>query len=80
MGLTLIAFTEITAVMFVYGHKRFIKDIYEMTGVALSPYWPAMWVVVAPILMASILVASIVFQLINPATYSTWNAEKVEIY
>ena len=32
MGLTLIAFIEIVAVMYVYGHRRFTDDIQEMTG------------------------------------------------
>ncbi len=39
MGLTLIAFVEIMAVMYVYGHKRFTDDIEEMTGVRPGWYW-----------------------------------------
>ena len=31
-GLTLIAFLELIAVMYVYGHKRFTDDIENMTG------------------------------------------------
>ena len=31
-GLTIIAFTELLAVMYIYGHKRFSDDIEEMTG------------------------------------------------
>ena len=31
-GLTFIAFAELLSVMYVYGHKRFTKDIETMTG------------------------------------------------
>ena len=31
-GLTFIAFAELLSVMYVYGHKRFTKDIENMTG------------------------------------------------
>ena len=32
-GLTFIAFAELVSVMYVYGHKRFTKDIENMTGI-----------------------------------------------
>ena len=35
-GLTIIAFTELLAVMYIYGHKRFSDDIEEMTGNCLK--------------------------------------------
>ena len=38
-GLTFIAFTELVAVMYVYGHKRFTQDIERMTGVRPGLYW-----------------------------------------
>ncbi len=39
MGLSIIAFCEIMAVMYVYGHARFTEDIYQMTGVRPGPFW-----------------------------------------
>ena len=37
-GLTFIAFAELVAVMYVYGHKKFTDDIHEMTGTRLQPW------------------------------------------
>lgn len=39
MGLSIIAFCEIMSVMYVYGHRRFTDDIYQMTGTRPGPYW-----------------------------------------
>ena len=59
--------------------KRFIEDIYEMTGVRLSLYWSLMWRFVAPVLIAVMLCASIVSQFMEMPTYSAWNKDKVII-
>ena len=37
-GLTLIAFSELVSVMYVYGHKRFTDDIENMTGASFSVF------------------------------------------
>ena len=39
MGLSIIAFCEIMAVMYVYGHRRFTDDIHQMTGVRPGLFW-----------------------------------------
>lgn len=75
-GLTFIAFAELVAVMYVYGHKRFTDDIHEMTGVKVGMYWQIMWRFVSPALMAAIIASSMYFMLTNTPTYSAWNKEK----
>jgi solute carrier family 6 amino acid/orphan transporter-like 15/16/17/18/20 len=77
MGLTLIAFTEIMTVMYVYGHKRFTDDIEEMTGVRPGLYWQIMWRFVAPILIAGLVVFSAVSELLSTPKYAAWNKEEV---
>ena len=77
MGLTLIALTEIIAVMYVYGHARFTDDIEEMTGIRPGFYWQICWRFVAPVLLAVILVSSIITQAIKTPTYIAWNGTEV---
>lgn len=77
MGLTLIAFTELMAVMYVYGHARFTEDIRQMTGVRLSFYWQLMWRFVAPVLIAVLIASSIIKELMSTSYYLAWNSELV---
>ena len=76
MGLTFIAFAEIMAVAYVYGHERFTQDIFEMTGTRPGVYWQVMWRFAAPSLIAAILVCSVVSQFLKVPTYSAWNQEE----
>ena len=39
----MIAFFEIVAVMYVYGHEKFTEDIEKMTGVRPGLYWQVTW-------------------------------------
>ena len=77
MGLSFIAFCEITAVMYVYGHKRFTDDIEHMTGVRPGWFWQVTWRFVAPILVSAIMVSSIVSETMKKPEYSAWNKDKV---
>lgn len=78
MGLTLIALTEIIAVMYVYGHAQFTDDIEEMTGIRPGFYWQICWRFIAPALLSLVLVASVITQAIKTPTYVAWNAHKAE--
>ena len=78
MGLAFIAFFEIVAVVYVYGHERFTQDIREMTGINPGWYWQITWRFIAPVLIAGILLASIVQQLLVLPTYNAWNASEAE--
>jgi len=71
-GLTFIAFAELIAVMYVYGHKRFTEDIQRMTGVRPGIYWQIMWRFVSPALMSAVIVSSMYFMCSNTPEYSAW--------
>ncbi|KAL1513133.1 hypothetical protein ABEB36_002593 [Hypothenemus hampei] len=76
IGLIVLALMEMIAVMYVYGHEKFTKDIYEMTGIKPGLYWQVTWRFLAPAIMIVILVSSIVSMLIKQPEYSAWSAEK----
>ncbi|XP_019758267.1 sodium- and chloride-dependent transporter XTRP3 isoform X1 [Dendroctonus ponderosae] len=76
IGLIVLALMEMIAVMYVYGHERFTKDIYEMTGTKPGLYWQVTWRFLAPGIMIVILVSSIISMVITHPEYSTWSAEK----
>ena len=77
MGLTLIALTEILAVMYIYGHKQFTDDIEEMTGVRPGIYWQLCWRFVSPVLLAIVLGTSVVMSFLKTPSYTAWNVDKV---
>ena len=78
MGLTLIALTEIMAVMYIYGHKQFTDDIEEMTGVRPGIYWQICWRFVSPALLAIVLTTSVVMSFLSTPGYTAWNIDKVK--
>ena len=77
MGLTLIALTEILAVMYIYGHRQFTDDIEEMTGVRPGIYWQVCWRFVSPVLLAIVLGTSVVMSFLKTPSYTAWNVEEV---
>ncbi|KAJ8924104.1 hypothetical protein NQ315_006886 [Exocentrus adspersus] len=76
IGLVVVAFMEMIAVIYVYGHEKFTKDIHDMTGVKPGLYWQITWKYLAPAIMVLILVSSVGSMLINHPTYNAWSAEK----
>ena len=77
MGLTLIALTEIMAVMYIYGHKQFTDDIEEMTGVRPGLYWQICWRFISPALLAIVLGSSVIMSFMSKPEYTAWNKEMV---
>ena len=78
MGLTFIALVEILAVMYVYGHERFMDDVAEMTGgVRPGIYWQVCWRFVSPVLLAIVLGTSVVMSFLKTPSYTAWNVEEV---
>lgn len=59
---------------------RFTQDIEDMTGYRPGPYWQITWRYLAPIIMFTILVSSIVFRIVNNPKYQAWHAELVSTY
>ncbi|KAG8301637.1 hypothetical protein J6590_048833 [Homalodisca vitripennis] len=75
IGLVMIAFLEMVAVMFIYGHEKFTQDIEDMTGYRPGLYWQITWRFLAPLIMFSILTSSIAFRIIEKPTYHAWDAD-----
>uniref|UniRef100_UPI0037E739EF sodium- and chloride-dependent transporter XTRP3-like n=1 Tax=Semicossyphus pulcher TaxID=241346 RepID=UPI0037E739EF len=73
-SLLFIVLIEVISVSYIYGIKRFEKDIEDMLGHRPNLYWKIMWVVVSPVL----LIALFIFYIINyiqggTPTYKAWN-------
>eukprot|EP00116_Pleurobrachia_bachei_P001834 sb/3462096/ len=67
--LMMVAFCEVTAVSWVYGINRFCRDFENMTGYYPNIVWRALWVVITPLSILTILLYSLIDQLSNPIQY-----------
>ena len=56
---------------------RFALDIEEMTGERPGWYWRICWNFVSPVVMFTILVASLVFRFMHRPTYLAWDRHAV---
>ncbi|XP_005946388.1 sodium- and chloride-dependent transporter XTRP3A isoform X1 [Haplochromis burtoni] len=75
-SLLFIVLIEVIAVSYIYGIKRFEKDIEDMLGHRPNWYWKIMWAVTSPLL----LIGLFIFYIINyiqggTPTYQAWNKE-----
>lgn len=77
IGLVVVAFMEMVAVVYVYGHKKFTEDIYQMTGYRPGIYWQSIWRFIGPAIMAIILISSIYMMVVDNPTYKAWDADLV---
>ncbi|KAG5684211.1 hypothetical protein PVAND_013450 [Polypedilum vanderplanki] len=75
LGLVVVAFMEMVAVVYVYGHKKFTEDIYQMTGYRPGLYWQLTWRYIGPGLMAFLLGASIWGYVKEVPKYKAWDIE-----
>uniref|UniRef100_A0A4W5KKI6 Solute carrier family 6 member 20 n=1 Tax=Hucho hucho TaxID=62062 RepID=A0A4W5KKI6_9TELE len=75
-SLLFIVLIEVITVCYIYGIKRFEKDVEDMLGYRLNWYWKIMLAGVSPIL----LIALFIFYIVNyiqggTPTYQAWNKE-----
>ncbi|XP_070691260.1 sodium- and chloride-dependent transporter XTRP3-like [Pempheris klunzingeri] len=75
-SLLFIVLIEVITVSYIYGIKRFEKDIEDMLGHRPNWYWKIMWGFVSPLL----LMALFIFYIVNyiqggTPTYQAWNKE-----
>ncbi|XP_029976900.1 sodium-dependent neutral amino acid transporter B(0)AT3-like [Salarias fasciatus] len=73
--LLIIAFFEITGVIYGRGMKTFSDDIYHMTGRRPNIYWKACWMVISPLLLLVVLIAYVVLQAQIRPSYPAWNPD-----
>ncbi|CAJ0608789.1 unnamed protein product [Cylicocyclus nassatus] len=74
-ALMCVAFFEVIAVVYVYGYRRFSRDIEFMTGSIPGQYWLITWRFVAPIIMAVLFTCSVVQCFSKATTYYAYNKE-----
>ncbi|XP_070604715.1 sodium-dependent neutral amino acid transporter B(0)AT3-like [Erythrolamprus reginae] len=71
LPLLIISLFELYSVVYVYGLKRFCKNVEWMTGRSVNFYWKASWSFISPLLMLSILLSYLATR--RPSTYGAWN-------
>ncbi|XP_059424584.1 sodium- and chloride-dependent transporter XTRP3-like [Carassius carassius] len=76
LSLLFIVFIEVISVCYVYGLRRFERDIEDMLGHRPNWYWKVMWAVVSPLLLFSLFI----FYIINyiqggTPTYQAWDKD-----
>ncbi|XP_076868241.1 sodium- and chloride-dependent transporter XTRP3 isoform X2 [Brachyhypopomus gauderio] len=75
-SLLFIVLIEVITVSYIYGLKRFEKDIEDMLGHQPNWYWRIMWGAVSPLLLISIFIFYIINYIQGGApTYQAWNKE-----
>jgi solute carrier family 6 (neurotransmitter transporter, amino acid/orphan) member 15/16/17/18/20 len=77
LGLVVVAFMEMVAVVYIYGHKKFTEDIYQMTGYRPGVYWQMTWRYIGPAMMSILLVATVIKMFMKTPVYNAWDANKV---
>ncbi|KAK6031650.1 sodium-dependent neutral amino acid transporter B(0) domain protein [Ostertagia ostertagi] len=78
-ALMCVAFFEVIAVVYVYGYRRFSRDIDFMTGSTPGQYWLITWRFVAPIIMAVLFTCSVVQSFSRPTTYYAYDKETTKL-
>ncbi|KAI6240184.1 Transporter [Aphelenchoides fujianensis] len=75
-ALMCVAFFEIFAVIYVYGFRRFVRDLEFMTGETVSRFWIFTWRFVSPVIMVVLFVASVIKSFTHIPEYSTYDSKK----
>jgi SNF family Na+-dependent transporter len=76
-ALMCVAFFEIFAVVYVYGFRRFCRDLEFMTGQSVGRYWIITWRFISPTIMVILFVASVFKSFTHVPVYSAYSHEKV---
>ncbi|XP_076776226.1 sodium-dependent neutral amino acid transporter B(0)AT2 [Arvicanthis niloticus] len=76
LPLLIVVILENIAVSFVYGIDKFLEDLTDMLGFAPSKYYYYMWKYISPLMLLTLLIASIVNMGLSPPGYNAWIKEK----
>ncbi|XP_034384388.1 sodium- and chloride-dependent transporter XTRP3-like [Cyclopterus lumpus] len=75
-SLLFVVLAEVITVSYIYGIKRFEKDIEDMLGHRPNWYWKIMWAGVSPLLLITLFIVYIVNYIQGGTpTYQAWNKE-----
>uniref|UniRef100_A0A9L0JUF7 Solute carrier family 6 member 15 n=1 Tax=Equus asinus TaxID=9793 RepID=A0A9L0JUF7_EQUAS len=76
LPLLIVVILENIAVSFVYGIDKFIEDLKDMLGFAPNRYYYYMWKYISPLMLLSLLIASVVNMGLSPPGYNAWIEDK----
>ncbi|KFV04965.1 Sodium- and chloride-dependent transporter XTRP3, partial [Pterocles gutturalis] len=80
LSLLLIVLVETIAVCYIYGIRRFEKDLHTMIGHKLNWYWKIMWAVVSPLLIVSLFIFYLTdYILTGTLQYQAWDATQGQL-
>uniref|UniRef100_A0A3Q3K2Q1 Transporter n=1 Tax=Monopterus albus TaxID=43700 RepID=A0A3Q3K2Q1_MONAL len=80
LSLLVVVLIEVITVSYIYGIKRFEKDIEDMLGHRPNWYWKIMWAGTSPLLLIVLLISYIINYIQGGApTYQAWNIELVSV-
>ncbi|XP_060937979.1 sodium- and chloride-dependent transporter XTRP3A-like [Limanda limanda] len=75
-SLLFVVLFEVITISYIYGSKRFEKDVEDMLGHRPNLYWRIMWKFVSPLLLITIFIFYIVSYIQGGTpTYQAWNKE-----
>ncbi|KAF7692145.1 sodium- and chloride-dependent transporter XTRP3-like [Silurus meridionalis] len=76
LSLLFIVLIEVVTVSYIYGLKRFEKDIEDMLGHRPNWYWKIMWVFVSPLLLIGLFIFYIISYIQGGTpTYQAWDKD-----
>ncbi|XP_028436367.1 sodium- and chloride-dependent transporter XTRP3A isoform X2 [Perca flavescens] len=79
-SLLFIVLIEVISVSYIYGIKRFEKDIEDMLGYRPNWYWKITWVLISPLLLITLFIVYIVNYIQGGTpTYQAWNKELLTV-
>ncbi|XP_004700479.1 sodium-dependent neutral amino acid transporter B(0)AT2 [Echinops telfairi] len=76
LPLLMVVILENIAVSYVYGIDKFMEDLKDMLGFAPNRYYYYMWKYISPLVLLSLLIASIVNMVLSPPGYNAWIEDK----
>ncbi|XP_059704343.1 sodium- and chloride-dependent transporter XTRP3 isoform X2 [Haemorhous mexicanus] len=80
LSLLLIVLVETIAVCYIYGIRRFEKDLYTMIGRKPNWYWKIMWAFVSPLLIISLFIFYLTdYILTGTLQYQAWDATQGQL-
>ncbi|KAJ8288257.1 hypothetical protein COCON_G00009160 [Conger conger] len=80
LSLLFIVIVEVISVSYIYGIKRFEKDIEDMLGHRPNWYWKIMWAGVCPLLLSALFLFNIVSYIVGGTlTYQVWDKDMAKM-
>lgn len=80
LSLLLIVLVETIAVCYIYGLRRFEKDLHTMIGRKLNWYWKVMWAFASPLLIISLFIFYLTdYILTGTLQYQAWDGTQGQL-